>query len=84
MRYRDEILTSNVVPYAESARKVFIFVNDNARPHIAMLVTQLLVYHGIQRMGWLSKSPELLPMEHFWDIMGKIIGKLEANTQELQ
>ena len=84
VRYRDEVLEPIVVPFAENAGENFIFMDDNARPHRARVVTQLLENHGIERMDWPAKSPDLNPIEHVWDMMGRSIAQLEAQPHGLQ
>jgi hypothetical protein len=84
VRYRDEVLEPIVVPFAENAGGHFIFMDDNARPHRARVVTQLLENHGIERMDWPARSPDLNPIEHVWDMMGRSIAQLEAQPHGLQ
>ena len=84
VRYRDEVLEPFVVPFAENAGPNFIFMDDNARPHRARVVTQYLADHGIERMDWPSKSPDLNPIEHAWDMMARSIEELEVQPNGLQ
>ena len=63
LRYRDEILTNHVLPYAGAVGDGFVFVDDNARPHRHHEVDAYLDDNGIERMDWPSKSPERLMMQ---------------------
>ncbi|GFW28379.1 DDE_3 domain-containing protein [Trichonephila clavipes] len=64
LRYRDEILDPYVRPYAASIGNDFILMDDNARPHRARIVEEYLEDHGLERMEWPARSPDLNPIEH--------------------
>ncbi|GFX75902.1 transposable element Tcb2 transposase [Trichonephila clavipes] len=49
------------------------WMNDNARPHRARLVENMLEAETIQRMEWPACSPNLNPIEHVWDMLGRRI-----------
>ncbi|GFY23727.1 transposable element Tcb2 transposase [Trichonephila clavipes] len=49
-RYADEILRPHVIPYAGAIGDSFVFQDDNARPHRARLVENMLEAETIQRM----------------------------------
>ncbi|GFV97136.1 DDE_3 domain-containing protein [Trichonephila clavipes] len=53
-----------VRPYAAAIGNDFILMDDNARPHRARIVEEYLVDHGLERMEWPARSPDL-PIEHF-------------------
>ncbi|GFY23193.1 transposable element Tcb1 transposase [Trichonephila clavipes] len=71
--YADEILRPHVIPYAEAIGDSFVFQDDNARPHRARLVENMLEAETIQRMEWTACSSDLNPIEHVWDILGRRI-----------
>ncbi|GFW43521.1 transposable element Tcb1 transposase [Trichonephila clavipes] len=83
-RYRDEILRSIVVPYAEAIGDDFILMDDNCRPHRANLVEDFLFEEGIVRMEWPACSPDMNPIEHVWDALGRRVADRQPSPQTLQ
>ncbi|GFX73902.1 transposable element Tcb2 transposase [Trichonephila clavipes] len=67
----DEILRPIVVPYAAAIGDDFILMNDNFKPFRANLVEDFLFEEGIVRMEWPACSPDMKPIEHVWDALGR-------------
>lgn len=72
-RYRQEILEPYVRLFRGAVGPEFLFMDDNARPHRARLVDEYLESEDIHRMDWPAKSPDLNPIEHAWDALGRAI-----------
>ncbi|GBM20273.1 hypothetical protein AVEN_216685-1 [Araneus ventricosus] len=73
VRYRDEILKPYVRLFRGAVGLEFILMDDNARPHRALLVDEFLESEDIRRMDWPAISPDLNPIEHVWDALGRAI-----------
>ncbi|GFS66342.1 transposable element Tcb1 transposase [Trichonephila clavipes] len=83
-RYREEILRPIVVPSAAAIGDDFILMDDNCRPHHANLVEDLLFEEGIVRMEWPACSPDMIPIEHVWDALGRRLAGRQPPLQTLQ
>ncbi|GFU21174.1 transposable element Tcb2 transposase [Trichonephila clavipes] len=86
-RYCEEVLLPHVRLFRGAIGPDFIFMDDNARPHRTHAVEELLESDDITRMDWPAYSPDLNPIEHVWDALGRrIAARLHhlENTQQLK
>ncbi|GFU64153.1 transposable element Tcb2 transposase [Trichonephila clavipes] len=85
--YCEEVLLPHVRLFRGAIGPDFIFMDDNARPHRTLAVEELLESEDVTRMDWQEYSPDLNPIEHVWDALGRRIaaGLYHAeNTQHLK
>ncbi|GFU57210.1 transposable element Tcb1 transposase [Trichonephila clavipes] len=70
--FRDVILEQHLRLF-RGAIGAFLFMDDNARPHRANIVDECLQSEDITRMDWPAYSPDLNPIEHVLDMLGRRI-----------
>ncbi|GFU90001.1 transposable element Tcb2 transposase [Trichonephila clavipes] len=77
-RYCNEILLPYVRLFRGAMGLQFLFMDDNAPCHRTVAAEQFfLESEDIERMDWPARSPDLNPIEHVWDFLGR---RLAART----
>lgn len=85
--YVENILEEHVIPFAPFVRDTFIFMQDNARPHVAREVLDYLRFVNIPIMDWPPKSPDMNPKGHLWDALKRSVRRhilAPMNRRELE
>ena len=68
-RYLNEIVIPVVIPTVQ--HHDLRFQDDNAKPHRARVIKAVVDNSGIRTLPWPSRSPDLSPIEHAWDELGR-------------
>ncbi|GFX02021.1 transposable element Tcb2 transposase [Trichonephila clavipes] len=76
-RYCNEILLPYVRLFRGAMGLQFLFMDGNAPCHRTVAAKQFLESEDIERMDWPARSPDLNPIEHVWDFLGR---RLAART----
>ena len=69
-RYVGEFLEPEVIPFLQGIPGA-IFQQDNARPHVARIVLDSFSAQHIQLFPLPAYSPDMSPIEHVWDMVGR-------------
>lgn len=83
-RYIRQVLEPHVVPFAPFVGDDFMLMHDNARPHVARVVNEYLDEVEIPKMNWPPRSPDLNPIEHVWDTLGRKVRSRVPGPANLQ
>ena len=83
--YINQILQPEAAPFLQRYGPA-ILMHDNARPHVAMICRQFLNRNNVNVLPWPAVSPDLNPIEHIWDYLGRKVrarGKVH-NLRDLE
>ena len=81
--YRDNISQPIVVPFMRN-NGLTLLQQDNARPHTARLTTDFLRQQVVNVMPWPLLSPDLNPIEHICDELGRRVRARPMQPQNLR
>ena len=59
-------------------------MDDNARPHRSRAVTAYLQSEAVTSVPWPAMNPDLNPIEHIWDMLGRRIQAREPPVQNIR
>lgn len=79
-----QLLEQHFVPFANATfggLQNCILQDDNAPPHRAAAVQERKDQLGIRTLRWPSRSPDMNPIEHAWDLMKRSIQRSENPPQ---
>ncbi|CAH1982627.1 unnamed protein product [Acanthoscelides obtectus] len=82
-RYIHEVLEPHLLPYLDTLADP-TFQQDNARPHVARVTIDFFQHNDVTLLPWPPRSPDLSPIEHVWDMMGRRLLNLQCPPQTLE
>ena len=59
-------------------------MDDNARPHRSRVVTAYLQSEAVTSVPWPTMRPDLNPIEHIWNMLGRCIHAREPPVQNIR
>ncbi|RZC40588.1 DDE 3 domain containing protein [Asbolus verrucosus] len=80
--YIANVLEPICVPYLQGLNDS-LFQQDNARPYTVTASAAFLKGAHIDILPWPARSPDLSPIEHVWDMLGKILQQLPHPSNNL-
>ncbi|GFX79917.1 DDE_3 domain-containing protein [Trichonephila clavipes] len=82
VNYRDEVLEIYVHLFKGVCKHEFILMDDNAIPQRALMVDEILEIVDIRRKDRPVRSPDLNPIEHVWDVLGRAIATRKPSEDQ--
>jgi transposase len=84
-KYRDNVPAPRVIPHFDNHALADspMFMDDNARPHRARIVQHSLQQEAVQTIPWPAISPDMNPIEHVWDFIGRKINQRNPKCQNI-
>ena len=74
-QYIRNVLQPVVVPHLDNHPLATrpVYMDDNTRPHRSRAVTAYLQSEAVTFVPWPAMRPDLNPIEHIWDMLGRRI-----------
>ena len=80
--YINQILQPEAVPFLQRHGPA-ILMHDNARPYVARICRQFLNRNNVNVLPWLAVSPDMNPIKHIWDYLGRKV-RTRENVHNLR
>jgi transposase len=82
-QYIRDVLQPVVVPHFDNYPLATrpVYMDDNARPHCSRAVIACLQSEAVTSVPWPVMNPDLNPIEHIWDLLGRRIQAREPPVQ---
>ena len=85
-QYIRDVLQPVVVPHFDNHPLVTrpVYMDDNAMPHRSRAVTAYLQSEAVTSVLCPAMNPDLNPIEHIWDMLGRRIQAPEPSVQNIR
>ena len=85
-QYIRDVMQPFVVPHFDNHPLVTrpVYMDDNARSHRSKAVTTYLQSETVASIPWPAMSPDLNPIEHIWDMLGRRMQARELPVQNIR
>jgi transposase len=85
-QYIRDVLQPVVVPHFDSHPLATrpVHMDENARPHRSRAVSAYLQSEAVTSVPWLAMIPDLNPIEHMWDMLGRRMQDREPPVQNIR
>ena len=85
-QYIRDVLQPVVVPHFDNHQLATrpVYMDDNVKPHCSRAVTAYLQSEAVTSVPWPAANPELNPIEHIWDMLGRRIQAQEPPVQNIR
>ena len=78
------MLRSVLIPFINQHQNVMTFQHDGVTLHTAGLTNRFLTQNNIQVLPWPAVSPDMNPIEHVWDMLGRSIRQMNPRPRTVQ
>ena len=84
VQYRDGIVDPIVLPFLQQRNFDNVVQHDNVRCHMARICQCFLNQNHIRVLPWPALSPDLSPIAHLWDELGRRVLHRQNPPETLQ